>query len=990
MNAFKSLITTLIILLCGTVALQAQAPTGTLRGKVTSGTTGEPLLGATVRVLANGKILGGAFTDLEGAYSTKVPVGEYDLIFSMASYSSDTIRSVSLTEGQVVVKDVLLTDKFAATVVIEAKANQASKAAFMVNKMKANFAMDGITADLAQRAGDVNVGQSVTRVVGVTVTNGRNIVVRGMGDRYNKTLLNSAEIPGLDPDRNGVQLDIFPSNLIDNVQVIKNFTPDLPGDFSGGLVNIVTKDFPNAFTVGGSFSASYNDQASLRNDFLTSDMGSAVWRAGNDGTFDEPSFLQDLRANGERIPFRPFFTNGEDAAVVDRASNSFTTPITPSVGNSGLNTSLQFSIGNQMQLGKDGKGGTLGYIAGLSYRSSFGNRVDWVENRFSLPDQGASGLAFNRLLDTNGSRGVRNVLWGLVGKLSYKYKSHKVSFNYMRNQSFQSTTTYLEGLNSDVPTQIPSDRSENVEELEFYQTSGIYTSLRAVDIFQLSGSSAFGADPENGKSGIKLDWIASFAPSELDEPDFRFFTNGYAFPTGSTADTAFFIAPSTHQLPGRFFRNMKQDLYNVKADLTIPYKFSGRKAEVKLGGNLAYKDRTYQEVRYQFALGGTPFDGNVASLFAPENLGIVDTVGSRFDTGIGVIDRSLGQNSYSGEQTVIGSYLMTVLPISDKLRAIGGVRYERTDATIISEDTVNFPEARLDLNDVLPSLSLVYSPADRMNIRLAAYRTLARPTFREFSPLITFDFNGDLEERGNVNLRRTLIDNLDLRWEWFFGLEELVSVSVFYKDFIDPIQKTFLPGLNALQYQNVPNATNLGLEVEFRKKLGFIGEGWDRFELGGNAALIRSRIDIQADELEAILAVDPSRDDTRPLQGQSPYAVNGSLNYDGENGMILSLNYNVFGPRLFLVGASGTPDVYEQPRHSLNFSASKTFADKITIRFRANNILNPQYLFTQSYGGQVENADGSFTPLPVKDFVFRSYRQGRSFSLSVGFKLNNE
>jgi TonB-dependent receptor len=985
MNLFKSFF---IILCLSFLSVGVYAQNGTIRGKVTSASSGEIVTGATVRLMVGDQVRGGAYTDIEGAYNIPAPVGTYALIISFASFINDTINAVSVQEGEVVYNETILYDKTTEAVVIVAEASKNTSGAFDLRKMKADVAVDGVTNDLLQRTGDATLATGLTRIVGVTVVDGKQVYVRGLGDRYTKTLLNSAEVPGLDPDKNGVQMDIFPSNLIDKVEVLKSFTPDMPGDFSGGLINIVTKDFPTRFTLSASASQGYNTQASLRDDFLTTQESSRAWLGFDDGTLAEPEYLADLRAQDIRIPGATFVFDAEDAEVINRASAAFTTPFTPFNGNSGLNQSYQFSLGNQSVLGP----GQIGYIAGFSYRNNFNYYDNLVENRYELPDAGASGLNYTRLLDEDGRRGSHNVLWGALAKISYKTTNHKLSFNYMRNQSLNTESVYLEGLSSDVAIQIPTDRTENIEELEYFQTQGSRSSIREVNTFQLSGNHQF-----NALAGLKVNWIGSYVPSSMVEPDFRFFTNGYQFPSGNTVDTSYTIAPSTHSLPGRFFRNMNEDLYNGRIDIALPFKqWNGLEAEFKVGGNLSYKERRYEEIRYQYNLRGAAYNGDAEALFTEPALGIEDTVVinptfTRYETGVSLVNRSIAQNSYLGDQTILGTYAMLKLPIiEEKLRFVGGLRYEDTDATIISDDTANFEPATLDLQDFLPTGSLIITPRERMNIRLSAYRTLARPSFREFSPLITFAFNGDYEEWGNPTLDRTLITNTDVRWEWYFDLNEMVSVSAFYKDFQNPIQSVVVSATTNqyFTYQNVPQALAYGLEFEFRKNFAFINSDLEKLQLSGNLSLIDSRVDIAETEYQDIIQVDPTREPYRPLFGQSPYAVNGELAYiDRERGSI-SLSYNIFGPRMILVGGRGTPDVYEQPRHLVNFTASRKLGRFITLRFQAQNLLNPEYRFTQSYGGVEIGPSGESTALPVKEYVFRSYTTGRSFSLSVGFKLN--
>ncbi|MEL7063888.1 MAG: carboxypeptidase regulatory-like domain-containing protein, partial [Bacteroidota bacterium] len=217
MNHLRLPFLILLLIIGGISTVQAQ---GTIRGKVNNGTTGDILQGATVRLVdPNGQVRGGAYTDLEGTYTIKTSAGSYSLIISYISYISDTINDVTLEDGQVVFNETLLIEETAANeelaVEIVGKRNRASTVAFDQQKKKSVNAIDGVTFDLVKRTGDANVAAAMQRVVGVTVQDGKYVYVRGLGDRYSQTLLNGADLPSLDPNRNTVQMDIFPSNLID-------------------------------------------------------------------------------------------------------------------------------------------------------------------------------------------------------------------------------------------------------------------------------------------------------------------------------------------------------------------------------------------------------------------------------------------------------------------------------------------------------------------------------------------------------------------------------------------------------------------------------------------------------------------------------------------------------------------------------------------------------------------------------------------------------
>lgn len=949
---------------------QAFAQTGTIRGKVVDGSNGEALLGSTVRLMSDGAVKGGAYTDLEGAYTIKAAPGTYQLLTSYFSYITDTSEIV-VTEGSIETVQTLMFPEMSVRedleVTITAKTSAASDVAFLAKKQSAINSIDGVTFDLVQRTGDASVAAAMSRVTGVTVEGGKYVYVRGLGDRYSKTILNGAELPGLDPNRNSVQMDIFPSNLIDNVLVYKNFTPDLPGSFSGGLINVVTKDFPDRFQLKVSLSTSFNPQANLRDDFLTYETGSTDWRAVDDGTRAIPEFVENLE---DGIPALSF-TDPEIAGQIDQAANSFETRMYQIPGSSPLGQNYQISVGNQYLLG----GRPLGFIANISYRRSISAYDEGTVGRYKNTGTAANPnttLNKERLLsDVNSASD--EVLWGGLFKLSYKPGDHhKLSFNLMHNQSGESTVKYLRG-------GIPEDAPDL-----FYQTRVLGYLQRSLTVYQLQGQHAFGP--------LKADWIGSYTQSSQQEPDLRFFSTDYTF---DGTDTIHAIQVNLYPAPSRFFRDLTEENMDFKLNFELPFmQWSDLEAKVKFGGAYTSKDRQFIERRYELSTetGATPYQGDIVAFTSPENTGI-----ARIDTNIFngqpfytiqyaniYQDASEDRNRYTGSQVIQAGYAMIDLPLTTRLKFVGGARYEGTQATTISgeidsvtveSDTI-YVQGNLDLNDILPAASFIFAANEKMNFRAGYSRTLARPTFREFSPFVSFDFAGDFLLTGNPNLDRTLIDNYDLRWDWFLGLNELLSFSVFYKDFTNPIEKVIpvQAASTEFTYRNIESATVYGVELEFRKNFEFISPALRYLQVGGNLALIKSVVQIPDDIFSKIASVDPFRENTRPLYGQSPYSFNMELAYvNPENGWTVSTSYNQFGPRIVLVGGTN-PDVYEQPRGLLNFSLSKRLPMGFSVRLRANNLLNPRYLQTMEYQGT--------------SYTFNEYRVGRSFSLGLSYSIN--
>ncbi len=969
MNLKKTFTVAVLLMLAGIQLTFGQY--GTLTGSVTDAEEGNPLESATVRLMQDGTLKGGAYTDATGIYTiANVKAGTYTLVFTYVSYDADTVADIVVGAGSTVeVNQVLGLDEGEVVKIYE-KIERNTEAQVLGMQRRSTSVVDVISIENIKRAGDSDVGSAMKRVTGVTVEGGKYVYVRGLGDRYSKTLMNGSEIPGLDPDRNSVQMDMFPTSLIQNIVVHKTFSPDLPGDYAGGLVKISTKDFPSEFTVNYASSIQYNDQSSFRDDFLTGERGKLDFLGFDDGTRDIPAILDDPNTNIPGLSFNP-----TQAAVIDSASKSFATPISPSASNSMFDHSHSFSIGNQVLL----KGRPFGFLASVSYNNTKSFYEDGSFARWGIVGD-STGAVLNPNRELNDTRATREVLWGGLANFSYLVsKNSQIRLNVLRNQSGTSEGRYLVG-------RIPEDAADLM-----FETRTVGYRQRAMNAFQVMGNHKFEKEVQNEDKGnnfgdLEMDWVTAATFTSQLEPDLRFFSNDFSMVNG---DTLYDIQPSLYVAPSRYFREMKQMNVDAKINFSIPFEsWTGGEGKLKWGASGLRKTREFRENRFDFAQGPNAqtyngnssfYNGNPADYFSEENLGVVDQNEYGLPLyGVYVLDATELQNSYSGQQNVLAGYGMVDLPLVRKLRFVGGMRFERTDITVASKET-SLAEGILKNNDLLPSANLIYSLngdslTNIMNLRGSFSRTLARPTFRELAPFASFAFIGDFVLVGNENLQRTLIDNFDLRWELFPTTAEVVSVSAFYKRFNNPIERVFNTAAqnDELTFRNVDQARLYGLEFEFRKSLGFIGRPLRNFRASGNLVLIQSQVDVSQGELDRIQLFRPDAASTRAMFGQSPYSVNGELAYVNDSlGFNTALNFNVFGRRIASVSSSGAPNIIEQPRPSLDFSIAKAFGEHISLKFKARNLLNPEYRQTQTLNDQ--------------EYVFQNYTIGRTYSLQFAY-----
>jgi TonB-dependent receptor len=736
-------------------------------------------------------------------------------------------------------------------------------------------------------------------------------------------------------------MDMFPSDLIDAIVTTKTFTPDRPGNFTGGSVDLKTKEFPEQFTLSFSASLAHNSRVTGRN-FLTSGAGGNAW-ARDDGARDLPAELA-----GERVPLRFSSPTVDDA--IGRLTRAFNPVMAPRSKDAPLNHSFGVATGGVTSL----LGRKLGYAASLSYDRSFGGYTDGVLGRYER--QGVTSPALAPLVVLNDTRSEDDALIGSLLNLTYQLSpDHQVSLNSMFNRAGNDMARRQSGLNVS---------GGGISETEIFTTRTLRYTERSLRSFQLAGKHLFPAWRES-----RLNWSLTGAITTQDEPDTRYFS------TFRTQDGNEFFEASGVPRPSRYFRNLEESRDDYSIDLSIPLpSWTGRDAQVKFGGTLARTEREFNERLFEYNSTVLRYDGNEQEFLRESQVGQVDPATGRFRPGqLYLVETSSAGNNYFGEQEVAAYYGMADLSLTRTLRLVGGIRREMTDLDVRSRD----PRRRsglLENKDNLPSASLILALTDRMNLRAAATKTIARPNFREIADYTSFEFVGDFVYVGNPNLRRTTIKNYDLRWEWFPRRGEILAVSVFHKVMTDPIERGVFSVVNSgeLQYQNAPRGEVSGLELEARKNLGFLSDRLRNFSGGINYTYVESSVDITAAELAFIRVYEPDASSTRELTGQSPYVLNADLTYNNpRSGSTLSVYYNVFGERLSQVSPPGTPNVFEQPAPTLDVIWNQKFRDRWKLTISAKNILDRAAEETYTYRGI--------------DYLRSSHRRGVTTSLGLTY-----
>ncbi len=839
------------------------------------------------------------------------------------------------------------------------KSTRPSTVASVLEDRKAAVAsQDAISSEQITKTTASDAAAVVSKISGASIVEGKFVVVRGLSDRYNTTTLNGADIPTADPYRKAAQLDLIPTAMIDRIIVNKTFTPDQPGGFAGGAVNVVTKSFPAKPFASFSLGAEYNTQSSLNENFLSYHGGATDWLGMDDGSRALPGKLENAniptppRTAPSRETPAAAAARQAQADLLARLTGSFrSTQFAAKENTSPLNQNFSLSLGDTALLAER----PFGIFASLSYKREFNFYGDGVSARYN----NALDLT-KRWVD---ARGNETVNWAGAVNLAYQlHPNHELGFSFLYNQNSEDIGRRRVG--TDFTTGSPELVSD-LNTLQFIE--------RQLHTFQLKGKHEL--LPESLE--LKINWLAALSNTSQDEPDLRYF-NYYHTTSGRTF--TFDNSLPEPRRPTRYFRALEEDNFNTKVDGTIPFWFfNDERGELKAGAFYSKSERTYDERTFSYASQrsdsgfGNPLDPN--TYLNSTNLNYTTVVGPRGTNYIfpRYLTSELGNSTYIGKQEIQAAYLMTTLPFTSRLRAVGGARVESTDLSVASTSgALASTNTALRQTDLLPALSLIGDITSNLTLRLSYSQTITRPTYREIASVRSYDLPTDTLLDGNPNLQITSIKNYDARLEWFPNPGEVFAVSVFYKNLKAPIEKYSVNQESTiLTYINRDAAKLYGVELEARKSLGFIDPLLSYFSIGANLSLIESEVKLTAAELANKRPLRPNTPTSRSLYDQSPYIFNADFNYDNPRlGTSASLSLTLAGPRVFFVNPSG-PDIYEHPPTTLDFTLAQRLGRNLRMKFSAKNLLDLPYQVT--YGNKPD------------EFVYTSYRRGVTLGVSLAY-----
>ncbi len=877
-------------------------------------TRGAPVADATV--LLDGTALE-LTTDADGRWSARVPPGTYTLKVFAEGTALTRVSGVVVSTDLLDLDVVLKRQQGEEVTVVEADPDRTREEVLLEVRRNAATVSDSLGAESIAKSPDKSASDAVKRVTGISVVGDRYVYVRGMGERYNVTTLNGQAIPSPEPKRRVVPFNILPSNLLRDITIVKTPTPDMDGDTVGGRVELTTKDYPETFTAQVSLSGGWNSLATLQDratyaggglDALGLDDGTRARPAAPAPSYDELLTLSDA----------------ELARYVGNWNNTWEPTTATAPPNHGMNAGL----GGTWYFGDNQR---LGYVVALTYDRSFRHLdEDVVFHTRATGDDGAYTYApSNTLAQVTDSD---NVLWGAIGNLAWRmHPDHELKLKTVATHRAEDEVRAYEEVNDDG---------------ERFDATRLRWTEQSVVSAVLEG--------KHDLARSQLRWDVNHGVARMHEPDRR---EAIYATANSTVPMDGGEIPLTwfDQSGYRFFNELSDRETGARLDLAHPFTLPTGELKVRVGAKLRDKARDFAAELYAFDVDPTLDDATRAQ--PPETLfGEASIAAGQ----VSVSDTTRPDDNYDGLMRVLAGYGMADAQLGERLRLLAGARVERTYQDFVTgafdpEAPDATPDALVvkQYVDVLPSVNLTWKVGGATNVRVAGFRSIARPDYFELVPFRFTNYYKNVTQTGNPDLDRTRAWNADLRVETFPSATSVFAATVFGKHLTDPIEVIYVsdPGqgqINLEKPYNVPNGRVLGAELEARDDLARLDERLAGVRLGTNLTLVHSVVRFEEADLGSEDAVLQLNDLERPLAGQSPVIVNATLGYGHDGvGFDAQAQLNVTGRRLATVGANGLPSAYEETYHTLDLAVSQRLGAHASLAFKATNLTDSLREHTQ-------------------------------------------
>ena len=917
---------TFLFILLSLFSISTLVAQSQISGKIIDKGNGEGLVGAAVVLEGTTR---GVLTDIEGNFTLLVEPGTYTISISFISYETSKMQVVAKANEVVYVNYAMAESKNQLQeVIIVASPERSNSVAMMIERKKAAQVSDGITADLIRKTPDRTTSDVLKRITGATIQENKFAIIRGMNDRYNAGYLDGALMPSTESDRKAFAFDVVPASLIDNLVILKAGSPDLIGDFGGGVIKINTKAVPEKMVQNISIGTQIHSLTTFK-DFTQfkkypSESFNILGSQRNIPDFTEGS----LKTSG-------VFPTAEDKGRLAAISQKFNNDWSNSTTSAMPNTRLSYSLGMPIRIGQDKK---IGVIVALNYANT---------RRFSVGNINSYDGA-GQTASFNDNSYLQNISSGGLFNVNFVGAKTQVNFRNLLNFNTDNNTIYRTGTGS-IQDALTVRNTANL-----INYNRLYNSI--VSVKQIVGDNLFTINASANYSNVRRKVPDYRIVSYTKTPDF----DNYRLSLGDFFNTS----------TGRFASDLNESIYGGNFELSKPFVGATIKTEVKAGYFYQNRDRSFWG--RSFVYSGTP---NELTFNPAQDLGAKNISADR----LFLVEKTSNDLAYyAGKSALNAAYAMADQKYSEKLRAVYGVRYETIDLAV-SNQKINSQIANINEAVWLPSINATYSLSEKINIRADYFASVNRPEFRELAPFAFYVFDKNAEIRGNKDLNIAKLNNYDVRFEFFPSGNQLISVGGFYKNIKNPIEQSIdiTQPTTTFTYSNEKAATIYGLEFEVRKNLEFISSNslFKNITFYSNLSLMKSKLAFEAGS-QAL--------QNRPLQGQSPYILNVGLQYDNsENGWFGSIAMNRFGRRIAYVGVdpkfgATRQNIYEDPRTVVDIQAGKNIG-KLNIKLTIGDLLHNDLFFYQD-----ADANGKYS-IDGKDLLMFKYTHGLTAALTLGY-----
>jgi TonB-dependent receptor len=918
------------ILICFFIVFlsKSYAQTGILEGKVVDAQTGAAIIGASIKIEGTQN---GVATDKDGFYKLTLKCNQ--TVTLICSYVGTQIKidSIIVLCNQVKIQDVAFTKNIVTekAVIIKAATSKKETSAALITFQKNTSAVASvISQEVIKRSPDRNTGEVIKRMPGASIQEGKFIIVRGLADRYNQAMLNGILLTSTEPDRKTFSFDLIPATMIDNIIVNKTFTPELPGEWAGGLIQVNTKDVPSKSFFNIQLSTGFNTQT-INRTFLQDAAERLSWLGFNNGQQNLPN-TYTTKGNFDVSP------NNAKTAIGQQLSNQW---VSTALAAAPINYGIQLNGGTTTNLFKK----VVGFNFSLSYNKNY-QFLDLLNQQNKV----AGNIVTTESSFNDDKYRQQAVLGALVSATLKLNNKNSVGVKTVLNINGQSSVTERSGIDISRADQYLKGTELGFKQNIFYTT-------------QVNGDHVL-------NNQLRFKWYGAFNILDGQQPDQRRIL--YERTNNNDAFRAIISNSLSQQSGSRIYQDLSDYIYTTGGDLNYSFNAFKLKQNLKVGYMLQIKDRLFDAKLFANYL---PIDNLVLRqlpadiIFDPANFG--DGLNNKF-----AFDAIKGKTfRYMANTILNATFIQLDNYLTEKLRVVWGGRLEHFDQLVGSVNKTDLRHSYTVVTDFLPGISATYKANSKTNYRFSVSQTVIRPELRELSFLNLYDFELNASVQGNPALLRTKVTNVDARYELYPRAGETFSFAAFYKHFDNPIEQLFNEGAggsSTFTYQNPKRAISTGVEVEFRKKLTE-SQAFRNFTIQANASYIYSRI------------TDKKFNVNRQLQGQSPYVVNLGILYDVEKlGLTATLLFNQIGNRIYLVGdisaGAGSPDIYEAARPLLDFQISKKVAkNKGELRLSVSDILNQRQYFYQN----IDQNKGLKKGIDV-------YRFTRQFGTSINLTFN--